>query len=45
MPLSSLGNVRHVADEDRRFIKSTYRLADLALRAQFERTSTRPNCW
>ncbi len=37
MPLSILGNARHVADEYRRFIKSTYRLADPALRAQFER--------
>lgn len=33
---SVLGNVRHVADEYRRFIKSSYRLADPALRAQFE---------
>ncbi len=37
MAKSVLGNVRHVADEYRRFIKSTYRLADPALRAQFER--------
>ncbi|MBI4541305.1 MAG: DEAD/DEAH box helicase [Gemmatimonadetes bacterium] len=37
MPASVLGNVRHVADEYRRFIKSTYRLADPDLRAQFER--------
>ena len=36
MPTSVLGNVRHVADEYRRFIKSTYRLADPKLRAQFE---------
>lgn len=36
MALSVLGNARHVADEYRRFIKSTYRLADPALRAQFE---------
>lgn len=34
---SVLGNVRHVADEYRRFIKSTYRLTDPALREQFER--------
>lgn len=37
MAKSVLGNVRHVADEYRRFIKSTYRLADPALRDQFER--------
>jgi DEAD/DEAH box helicase/Helicase conserved C-terminal domain/Domain of unknown function (DUF1998)/Protein of unknown function (DUF559) len=37
MPRSIVGNVRHVADEYRRFIRSTYRLADPALRAQFER--------
>jgi len=37
MAKSILGNVRHVADEYRRFIKSTYRLTDPALRAQFER--------
>lgn len=37
MPASVLGNVRHVADEYRRFIKSTYRLADQDLREQFER--------
>jgi ATP-dependent helicase YprA (DUF1998 family)/very-short-patch-repair endonuclease len=34
---SILGNARHVAEEYRRFIRSTYRLADPALRAQFER--------
>ena len=37
MSASILGNVRHVADEYRRFIKSTYRLADPDLREQFER--------
>lgn len=37
MPPSVLGNVRHVAQEYRRFIKSSYRLADTDLRAQFER--------
>jgi ATP-dependent helicase YprA (DUF1998 family)/G:T-mismatch repair DNA endonuclease (very short patch repair protein) len=37
MAKSVLGNVRHVADEYRRFIKSTYRLTDRALRQQFER--------
>lgn len=36
MPASILGNVRHVADQYRRFIKSSYRLADDALRRQFE---------
>jgi hypothetical protein len=34
---SVVGNVRHIADEYRRFIKSSYRLADPALRTQFER--------
>lgn len=37
MAPSVLGNVRHVAQEYRRFIKSSYRLADTRLRAQFER--------
>ena len=36
MMASVVGNVRHVADEYRRFIKSTYRLADDELRQQFE---------
>jgi ATP-dependent helicase YprA (DUF1998 family) len=36
MPSSILGNVRHVADQYRRFIKSSYRLADEGLRRQFE---------
>jgi hypothetical protein len=37
MARSVLANVEHVADEYRRFIRSTYRLADPDLRAQFER--------
>jgi len=37
MQPSVLGNVRHIADEYRRFIRSTYRLADPMLREQFER--------
>lgn len=36
MRASILGNVGHVAEEYRRFIRSTYRLADPALRRQFE---------
>ncbi len=36
MMATVVGNVRHVAEEYRRFIKSTYRLADDELRQQFE---------